>query len=211
MTFSSFAATTFAASSSSTPFGDATPLGGGTTQLVSDADPGYGGLDFTVPEDLTFADLQTLSTEFNVTDDDCAGGSPRFQINLDTDNDGDTDGNIFAYLGPQPSYTGCTPNTWLGSGDLLDNSRFLDTSQLGGTFYDTYANALATYGTATVTGVQLVVDSGWAFTDGEQTVLVRNVVVNGPTDASQCKNGGWQALGFKNQGQCVSSVASKNK
>jgi hypothetical protein len=26
-----------------------------------------------------------------------------------------------------------------------------------------------------------------------------------PTSKEACKNGGWQALGFKNQGQCVST------
>ncbi|HSW80629.1 MAG TPA: hypothetical protein VLG47_07670 [Candidatus Saccharimonadales bacterium] len=26
-----------------------------------------------------------------------------------------------------------------------------------------------------------------------------------PTSKEACKNGGWQALGFKNQGQCVSA------
>ena len=30
----------------------------------------------------------------------------------------------------------------------------------------------------------------------------------GPASMAACKNGGWRALGFKNQGQCVSSVVS---
>ncbi len=30
---------------------------------------------------------------------------------------------------------------------------------------------------------------------------------NGPRTKDDCKNGGWQVYGFKNQGQCVSSVA----
>jgi hypothetical protein len=33
-------------------------------------------------------------------------------------------------------------------------------------------------------------------------------VVSSPTTKEACKNNGWQAFGFKNQGQCVSSVAS---
>lgn len=209
----SFAVTAFAASTSYSLFGDATDLGGGTVQLTSDASvaPGYAGMSFSVPSGLTFANLQTLSTDYNVTDDDCGGGSPRFSISLDTNNDGVSDGHIFAYLGPQPSYSGCAQNTWLSSGNLLDGSHSVDTSQLGGTFYDTEANAVANYGSAKVLSVSLVVDGSWAFADGEQTILVRNAVVNGATDINQCKNGGWQSLGFKNQGQCVSSVASKNK
>ena len=29
-----------------------------------------------------------------------------------------------------------------------------------------------------------------------------------PTDKDQCKDGGWSQFGFKNQGECVSSVTS---
>ena len=47
-------------------------------------------------------------------------------------------------------------------------------------------------------------------------IQVRNLVIGGvavnlapaPTSAEQCKNGGWQAGGFRNQGQCVSSFRS---
>jgi hypothetical protein len=39
-------------------------------------------------------------------------------------------------------------------------------------------------------------------------------LIGPPTSKDQCKNGGWQTFNnphFKNQGDCVSSVASKNK
>jgi hypothetical protein len=47
-------------------------------------------------------------------------------------------------------------------------------------------------------------------------IQVRNLVIGGvavnlaaaPVNAEQCKNGGWQAGGFRNQGQCVSSFRS---
>ena len=126
-----FPVTITAAAGGYSLFGDAilVPPGSGSpmaVQLASDATvpPGYGGVDFAVPTGTTFADLQTLSTDFNVTDDDCGGGSPRFQINVDT---GSGIKNIFAYIGPQPNYTGCIPNTWTNSGDLLDTSRLIDT------------------------------------------------------------------------------------
>ena len=32
-----------------------------------------------------------------------------------------------------------------------------------------------------------------------------------PTDKDQCKNGGWQQLGFRNQGQCVSAVNAQQR
>lgn len=96
----------------------------------------------------------------------------------------------------------------------------LDTTQLpGGTFYDPYATALTKYGSYQVTGIQLVTDAGYAFPDGEQTVLFDNTLINNmlfnyeanvPSNKDQCKKGGWQNLEdangqpFKNQGQCVS-------
>lgn len=209
-------------------FGEASTVSPGNAsatavQLVSDADPGSGGIDFDVAAGTTFANLTTLGSDFNVLDDDCGGGSPRFQINVDIG--GGTEKNIFVYLGPSPNYTGCTANTWTTSGDLLASGNTVDTSQLtGGTFYDQYDDALAEFGTLPVTGLQLVVDSSWFFLDGEQTVLADNVVINDttfdfeaevdmPTTKDECKKGGWQDFDgvFKNQGDCVSFVATAGR
>jgi hypothetical protein len=214
-----------------TAFGATTYLGGasannGQVTLTSqtndsNADNDYGVAVFDVPAGTTFADLNTLSTDYNVTDDGCMGGSPRFQIRVDT---GDGIKNIFSYLGPEPNYNDCALNTWLSSGDLLDSDRKIDTSQLsGGTFYDTYAHALSAYGDYEVISVQLVADAGWAAADGEQTVLIDNVNIDGttysftpaptppaePKGKDDCKNGGWKTFtnpAYKNQGQCVSAM-----
>jgi len=58
-------------------------------------------------------------------------------------------------------------------------------------------------------------------TSDERVILVRNLIIAGtpvplgvdsPTSADQCKKGGWQTYGvFKNQGDCVSFVATKGK
>ena len=37
-----------------------------------------------------------------------------------------------------------------------------DTSQVGGTFYDTYANAMTLVGDMAIIRASLVLDSGWA-------------------------------------------------
>ena len=50
-------------------------------------------------------------------------------------------------------------------------------------------------------------------------IQVRNLIIDGvrvqlapaPANAEQCKNGGWQAGGFRNQGQCVSSFQQSPK
>ncbi len=53
-----------------------------------------------------------------------------------------------------------------------------DTSQLGGTFYDSYANALALAGSHQISGIALVLDSGWVAT---QVVAFTSATVNDNT------------------------------
>ena len=177
-------AATAALAATGTPFGGAT-IQNGTLILVSNTgDAGStndaSGASFTGTGVTTFASIATLSAEFNVTDDDCSGGSPRFQVQVQTPSGAK---NVFVYLGPAPSFTGCSSNVWIASGNLVGSGdgRF-DTSQVqAGTQVSTYAQALALVGGFQVTGISLVVDSGWAFADKEQTVMVRNVKVNDST------------------------------
>jgi hypothetical protein len=165
-------------------FGGATTSGGILHLVSNTGDAGAtndsSGASFTGTGVTTFSSITTLSTEFNVTDDDCAGGSPRFQIRVQTPSG---EKNVFVYLGPTPSFTGCSQNVWIASGNLIGSTdgRY-DTSQVqAGTQVSTYAQALALVGSYPVTGISLVVDSGWAFADKEQAVDVRNVKVNTST------------------------------
>jgi hypothetical protein len=197
--------------------GDATAIPGtpGALQLrsvTSAADP-FGFLSYTPTTPLTVAGLTLLSTDYDRTDDDCGGGSPRFSIRVSATQ------SIFVYIGPAPNFTGC-PAGWQSTGNLLTSpdARF-DLTQLGGPFYGTWAQALALAGPMNVQRVSLVVDAGWFFPDNEQTFQFRNVRVNTdtfniygpPTSIGQCQNGGWQlftAPAFRNQGDCVSYVAT---
>lgn len=43
----------------------------------------------------------------------CVGGSPRFELAIDTDGDGESDGNVFLDTGVNGSGTGCPIETWL--------------------------------------------------------------------------------------------------
>lgn len=168
----------------STPFvlfGDTTVVKSGqgankfAYDLISTATT-FSGIDYTPPSSLTFAGLKQLSADYKLVQGCLGGGSPRFQINVDTDGDGSPDGNVFVYIGTAPNFDDCTTG-WQSTGNLLSSpdARF-DLSQFGGPFYGTYADALALLGSNTVTGVQLVVDAGWKF--GTQEVLVDNVTVN---------------------------------
>ena len=111
-----------------TLYGTAT-LQGNKVQLVSDFSDtstanDFGAISFTVPTGATLATLTTLSAEFDVTNDNCGGGSPRFQITIGGK-------NVFVYLGPAPSFNTC-PTGWISSGNLVGTSDQcrVDTSQL---------------------------------------------------------------------------------
>jgi hypothetical protein len=169
-----------------TLFGDATRIHPGhnshTAIQLRSTGTGFGGIDFTVPSGLTFAQVTHLGTDYDFTAASCGGGAPRFQIDIQGK-------NAFVYIGPPPNYTRCPPNVWVSTGNLATPGSFVDTSQLpGGTFYDTFASADLKYGSDTVTGIQLVTDAGWMF--GTQTVLVDNVMVNAKTYTFEsCKHG----------------------
>lgn len=228
------------AADGSTTFGGATVENGVATLVANTGNAGatddFSGLTAPVPTGLTFGQITQLSAEFNVTDDDCGAGSPRFQIKVGGK-------NVFVYLGPAGTFTGCAKDTWVSSGNLVGTSDAcrVDTSQFtGGTQCSTWAAAVTLLGSQAVEGVSLVVDASWAgstnpaFTDKEQTVLVRNVKLNDKTyfapttpaapaktnPAKLCKaqlaalgsreafNELWGKTGTSNgYGKCVSAVA----
>jgi len=174
--------------------------------------PNYGGVDFVIPAGLTVNDLDNLSADYKFVAGSCGGGSPRFQVNVVTPSGTK---NLFVYIGPPTSYTGCAQNTWANTNNLASGTNQVDATQLGGGFYMTYAAAQAAYGLYEITGIQVVADGSWAV-GGTQTVHVDNVKINTLTysfeTANSCKNDGWQQFlsapgPFTNQGQCVSYFA----
>jgi hypothetical protein len=164
---------------------------GDNVQLVSDFSDAstandFGAISFPVPAGATLASLSELSAEFNVTDDNCGGGSPRFEITIGGK-------NMFVYFGPAPSFNTCTPNTWTSTGNLVGTSDAcrVDTSQLiAGTQCSTWAAAVAALGSQPITAIRLVVDGGWSQADKEQTVLVRNVRINDRVFVTPAPSGG---------------------
>lgn len=194
----------------STTFGDATEEADGVHLFYSTTQP-YSGIDFEVEPGTTVDEITSLEATLAVLEGNCGGGSPRYVIETAT-------GNIVVYVGDAPSFTNCTDGS---TGNLIDDEDLrVDTSQVGGTFYDTWANALTLAGTDEVTGVSLVVDG---FSGVSQEFLVTSANVAGvaynfvepemPEEATtkeECKNGGWMNFqaGYKNQGQCIASVVS---
>jgi hypothetical protein len=170
-------------------FGNATIVKAGSrpskwgVELVSydyqDVDEYYAGIGYETPEGLTVSDLEELSAVYEVTEGTLGGGSPRFSIGVDTDDDGDADGYLFVYLGTPPDYVD-GPSGVVKSGNLLNG--FVDASQFGGEFYGTWEEAVELVGEdSAVVSIDLVADGGWATEDGIQTVVVYEVQVNDDT------------------------------
>ncbi|HKC18647.1 MAG TPA: hypothetical protein VKE27_03355 [Candidatus Dormibacteraeota bacterium] len=177
-------ATPAVASSGYNLFGHAHPVhpgsGSNTAIELRSVNRNFGGVNFEVASGLTFADINTLSTDYMFTTGSCGGGAPRFQINV-IKPDGSS-ANVFVYIGPPPSYVGCPPDIWLNTNNLMLAANPIDTTQLGGPFYDPAGVAQATYGSYPVTGIQLVTDGGWAQLVGNtQVVQVDDVQINDAT------------------------------
>lgn len=198
-----------------TTFGDATVNGDGSVTITSStAGKGYGGISLPVAPGTTLAGVHSLSTDYRLTAGDCAGGSPRYAISLSGG------GTVNVYFGPAPSFTGCGTASQ-STGDVAAGSDLrVDTSQIGGTFYDTWSHAVALAGSQTITELAIVVDSDWVAGNDPQSVTLWNVQLNGttyvaavgpPTSKDQCKDGGWATFNspaFTNQGDCVSYVVT---
>ena len=161
----------------------------------------YSYLSLVPGADMTFNDLTNLSAGYTFTQGDCHGGSLRWSVRVDGNGNGVNDGAptdpaVFIYYGAVPQFgnggvNGCTPASASGedssnhnmlAADRTDDLRF-DTGQFaGGTFYDTYAHALALTGSLHVLNATLVLDSGWQGAPlGDQKVTLGTVTVNDST------------------------------
>ena len=94
-----------ALAATATPFGGATVNDGILTLVSNTGDAGStndaSGATFSDTGVTTFSSITQLSAEFNVTDDDCLSGSPRFQIRVDTPSVVE-DKNVFVYPRSHP-------------------------------------------------------------------------------------------------------------
>ena len=111
---------------------------------------------------LRFKDINALSTDYRRWDGDCGGGSPRFEIGLDTNGDGVLDGSIFVYLGPLYNFTNCS-REWENTGNLISigGDYRWDLTQFRGLFYSSYRDAIGLLGEAVICYIILVVDGSW--------------------------------------------------
>lgn len=152
-----------------------------TSDVTQTSDDQYGVIEYTPRRKgknvLELDELKKLSVTYQVIAGGHGGGSPRFSIGLDTDGDGEINGNVFVYLGDPPNFTSGTTGL-ISTGNLLadDDLRF-DATQLGGDFYMTFDEVVDLVGDAEVLSVDFVVDAGWAV-GGVQSVVVTQLQVN---------------------------------
>jgi hypothetical protein len=194
--------------SGSTTLGEAN--GGSTTVVATSTNGTWSTISFAVPDGMTLANLDTLSTDY-FTEEGCLGGSPRFTVIT-------TEGGIYDFWWTcTAGVAGNTGNLAAGNVDVRGAHAFQ--------YQAAFGDVQTQFGTETIQSINLIVDGSWAFPDGTQVVVFDNVNVDGtiynfetPGFANQCKNGGWETFKdangdplYKNQGQCVAAIASGGK
>ena len=156
----------------------------------------YTNLQLTPAGNFTLSQLTSLEADYGWTGLSTAtdeGGSLRWQIDLANGK------NINIYYGDYPNFTSESAGNGSGVNLLSLIDARVDTTQLGGQFYDTWANAVASYGPDQVSSVALIVDSGAWMQNAQQLQLTdANVTIGGesdgyiPGDVSTLNCGSWQ-------------------
>jgi len=157
-----------------------TSFDNGVVTLNSEGQPA--GTSYENPDlDVPVENGDTISFEYRTTDVACAGGVPR----------------VFIQGGAFNTFDGDPAGEDACGTDANNDGWFKVTQEITG----------ITDGTAGHTGI--VNDNP----SDPGTIRVRNLIINGVAVLPQshtkasCKKGGYKDLGFKNQGQCVSSFA----
>ena len=139
----------------------------------TDMDNDYSYLSFTPNAPLLFSEIENLSAVYNFTQGNCHLGALRWSVRVSATQ------IVFIYYGAYPNFTDCTtagPGTNQSGLNMISFTDLrYDTSQVGGTFYDTYAQALSLVGNMPIIRVSLVLDGGGG---GDQVLSPSNVTVN---------------------------------
>jgi hypothetical protein len=144
---------------------DTGPTGGKVLRLSSpnSGADAYGYLRYEPATPFTLNDLTELSVDFNMVQGPFVGGSPRFDIGLDFNNDGIwNDHLIYANWGTQPWGGGTPPTGWTSTGNVMGSSLWGNVTFFDGNTQYTAAGLKAAFGTIKVMRVYVSLDSGWA-------------------------------------------------
>ena len=142
--------------------------------ILSDTDTenDYSFLSFTPASTLLFSDITNLTATYNFTEGDCHLGALRWSVRFSPTQ------SVFIYYGGLPNFTNCTSPTQTGANMINLSDLRYDTSQVGGTFYDSYEHAISLVGGMAVIRASLVLDGG---SSGDQVVTLAGATVNSNT------------------------------
>jgi hypothetical protein len=132
----------------------------------------------------TFGQLSDVETQFNVTQGTCAGGAPRWTIDLQDPHNPKNTHVLWVYFDNlhQP-FGGCNAGAQHEANIIGSptNGWFIDRSNTP----STYAQVNATYGSFKVEDIEVVVDAGWdqatQLNPNIQQVLLQELQVNNET------------------------------
>ena len=212
-------------------------LGSSSLQLKTTTDNASKAV-YAHPENMKLSDLKSASYWSKQVSASSAGGSASMVLGVDLNGDGTWDTNLvfepYWQNNLSPDGAPVTAGEWQKwdvQGGALWSSRSFGEGEAalvagsGGAPFYTLDNVLANYPDAKLTGIGVSVGSY----NPDYTIDVDGVELNGvtynfentasntgtvPTTKDDCKNDGWKTLSnvdgrmFKNQGQCVSFVAS---
>lgn len=156
----------------------------GFPTCLSDGTLTYGYMVMYPLRGATLSQLTNLATDYYVESGCFGGGSPRFSIVMS--NAVNRNKEVQVYLGTPPAFNDCPPpDKWLNTGNLATDGAGLrwDSSQIGGSFYGTYSEAVTLADTQGYTIDEIIVatDGGWSQVNRDQTFLFRNIQTNGLT------------------------------
>jgi hypothetical protein len=213
------------------------PLGAGSVELSVGADGnGAAQIRNSLYAGVKLSNITELSYAAYVDQDGSGGQAPYVLLNVDYDNNGTIDDFLFfepvyqdATFFPQNPQQSIALDTWQ-TWDALDGgwwSAFGTAGAGPGVDVKSLDDIIAAEPDATIvgSGVRLVAGFGaGAWDNFVGNVDAVSIGVSGATTTynfeltaskkvlmEQCKNGGWQAEGAKNQGQCISMIVSKRK
>ena len=153
-------------------------LSGGAALLTSN-EYGYGLVSAGFRSGTTFSQLASLETDYNLTKGTCAGGSPRYQIDLSDGNPADAV-SLYLYFGTSP-YGGCNSGQ-NHEGEVIGGTAaqwFVNGGGYNSNTPMTYSQIEAAFGSYNLDDVQIAVDGGWAQTNGTQQISVTSWELNG--------------------------------
>jgi hypothetical protein len=137
--------------------------------IGSDSDPSndWSALTYVPPTGTQVGDINALIAHYGWINGTNHGGSLRWQINTSV-------GTIHVYYGPLPNFTSnADPGAAQDLADETDNR--VDTSQVGGTFYDNWANVRSSqFASLDVGSIALTVDGG---AGGDQNLNLMSALV----------------------------------